>query len=120
MIMASPVPPPRGSGLQRLLALEAELEQRLAAVRREAEQVRAAGSAAAAAACADGEKRIGLEEQALTARLEAEHAAAAEQLGTGLVGEVARYGALAPERIEAIARGLLALLLESSDRPAAP
>jgi hypothetical protein len=117
MSLAASATPSAGSGLQRLLELEANLDARLAEVRREAEQLRGEALTAATGIRAGGEERIRAEDAALVARVEAERVRSAEELRAELAREAAHYGDLGAARIETIARGLLSLLLAPGGAP---
>jgi hypothetical protein len=114
MTLAPSAAPPGGSGLSRLLELEASLEERLAAARRQAEALRAQGAAAAAAARAESERRCAAEEEALAARIAGEHSRAETALRAELAQQAARYRGIGPERVEGIARELLCLLRDAA------
>jgi F0F1-type ATP synthase membrane subunit b/b' len=111
---SAPALPPTGSGLQRLLELESQLEQRITAARQEAERIRTEGLRAAATARERCDAETRAELARLDSRVEAERVRARETLRSDLARQVAGYRNLAPERVEAIARRLLERLLQSS------
>jgi hypothetical protein len=111
---SAPAVPPTGSGLQRLLELESQLEQRVAAARQEADRIRTEGVRAAAAARERCDAETLAELARLESRVEAERVRTRASLRSDLSRQVAGYRNLAPARVEAIARRLLERLLQPS------
>lgn len=109
---AAPVSP-NGSGLQRLLELEALLAARLASARSEADALLRHARDQAAAIAADSRSHEAEEERRLTTRLAAEQEQERTALAAELAAHASRYRTLSAERIDQLARRVLDLLLES-------
>ena len=102
------------SGLQRLLELELVLEQRLAAARRESEQLLGEARDKAATLAAQAAEQQAADELRLVARIGEEHSKASAELDAELARSAAHFQDLAPERVDRIARQLLEWLLDPS------
>jgi hypothetical protein len=110
-MLARPSPTQPETGLRQVLDLEATLAAELDAARAEAGAIREAAIQAAAAAAREAEEEA-RRDAALVLTRNAEQAAGEEtRVRTALESRIQALEQLTPERIEAIARELLPLLV---------
>lgn len=115
--LASRSEPVAGNGLRQLLDLEAELERRLAQARNDADGIRAKAEQEALASRHAGETAIRAEEASLLRQHNEKRAHGAEATRAGARRRSAALRAIPAERIDAIDRELLTMVIESFGNP---
>jgi len=107
-----------GDGLERLLEVEARIDERLATCRAEADGILRAVQAELAAREEQFERELDVEREQRVASRSAERAADIQDERDRAARQAKRLRAVPPERIEALARELIERLLADGSEPA--